>query len=318
MIKFSAALILPAVLAELFIATRGATKRFGLFLGSLGGWVASSLGVVVAIAATLGCGGLSVLIGTHLSVQEIPGIAKPSDFHFPTTFLSIHADGFLCCLAGLWIVYSRRLWRDAAFPAILLVTTVVVHAWHRPWWHYYYLHLAIPMAWLAGVFVRQAGQTAWATLAGRARIEAVTFGASMLLAVTCVQSVLRFATGARVIRSTQKILNDPMVKHIGRYRGSTKWIYAEPIIYPFHARLRMPPELAVVTLKRYWSRQISSQAILACLRRRQPEQVLLFKSTLDSNWSEFLQAAYVVEFDDGKMILYVAKAIKAKSSASVS
>jgi hypothetical protein len=149
-------------------------------------------------------------------------------------------------------------------------------------------------------------------LAGRARIQVMTFVAGVLLAATAVQSVQRLAAAARVIRSSPATLSEPMLKHIGLYRDRTKWMYAQPIIYPFHAQLRMPPELAVVTLKRYWSGQISSQDILACLRRRQPEQVLLFKATLGPEWSEFLEANYTLEFDDGKKVLYVAKPLKLK------
>jgi hypothetical protein len=313
MIKFSAGLVLPAMLAEIFLATRPAAGRPRLFLRSLAVWLAGTLGMVVALAATLSFGGLSLLFGTHLSVQEIPGIPRPGDFPFPMTFFAIHADGYLCCAAALWVVSSRRLWRAAAFPLCQLTVTAAMHAWHRPWWNYYYLHLAIPVAWLGSVFAREAGQMVWNALAGRTRVRALTFIAGVLLAATGVQSVLRLAAAARVIRSSPAILNDPMVKHIGQYRDRTKWIYAQPIIYPFHARLRVPPELAVVTLKRYWSGQISSQEILACLRRRQPEQVLLFKAPLDSDWSGFLQAHYDVEFDDGKKVLYFAKPLKLKS-----
>jgi hypothetical protein len=313
MIKLSAGLLLPAMAAEMFLATRPAEGQPRRILRTLAVWLAGALGTALALAGTLGFGGLSLLIGTHLSVQQIPGIPRPGDFPFPMTFFAIHADGYLCCAAGLWVVYSRRLWRPAAFPLWQLAVTGAVHAWHRPWWNYYYLHLAIPVAWLAGVFVREAAQVVWSALAGRIRVQTLTFIAGVLLAATGVQSVQRLAAAARVIRSSPAILNDPMLRHIDQYRDRTKWIYAQPIIYPFHARLRAPPELAVVTLKRYWSGQISSQDILAWLRRRQPEQVLLFKASLDADWSDFLQAHYTAEFDDGKKVLYVAKPLKLKA-----
>ena len=300
------------MLAEMFLTTRGTTGRLRLFLGALAVWLVGALGTALALAATLGFGGFSLLIATHVSVQETTGIARPGDFPFPMTFFAIHADGYVCCAAGLWLVYSRKLWRSAVFPLIQLATTAAAHACHRPWWNYYYLHLAIPMAWLASLFVREAAQTVCQALAGRARIQAMTFLVGVLLAATGVQSVQRFAAAARVIWSSPATLSDPMLSHIRLYRDHTKWMYAQPIIYPFHARLRMPPELAVVTLKRYWSGQTSSKDILACLRRRQPEQVLLFKAALSPEWSEFLEVNYTLEFDDGKKVLYVAKALKLK------
>jgi hypothetical protein len=309
MIKFSAALVLPALLLEMLIGTRRAGGRLRLFLGCAGTWVAGTLCTAAVLGATLGFGGLSLLLGTHLSVQEIPGIPKPGDFPFPTTFFAIHADGYACCVASLWLVYSRRLWTAAAFPLVQLATTAVVHAWHRPWWNYYYLHLAVPAAWLASLFVRDAVQTAWSALVGRARIRPSTFAVGVLLAATVVQSIQRFAAAARVISSSTSVANDPMLKHIDLYRDRAKWMYAQPIIYPFHARLPMPPELAVVTLKRYWSGQITPAEILDVCREYKPEQLVLYQLRAGGEWTEFLKADYARVYEDTNCVLFVSKTI---------
>jgi hypothetical protein len=43
----------------------------------------------------------------------------------------------------------------------LLVTVLVVHLIHRPYWRYYYLHFAVPIAWLTGYGVAGFCKAAW-------------------------------------------------------------------------------------------------------------------------------------------------------------
>jgi hypothetical protein len=307
MMKFSAGLLVPASLCEMFLTIRDSGTRRRCFTRFLAVWFAGVIGTIGLFAGTIGLGGLSLLLTPHVLVQEVPGLSRPGDFPFPTVLFAIHADGYLCCAAGLWVVRSRKLWRTAAFPMLQLATAALVHSWHRPWWDYYYLHLAIPIAWLGSVFVRDAAQSVWDALRGRARIRTATFGEGILLAALVVQSVHRFAGTAHFITSGPRISSDPMLAQMIHFQARTHWVYAQPIIYPFHARLRLPPELAVVTLKRYWSGQITSKQILATVRQYQPEQVLLFKSPVGPEWSEFLKTNYRIEFDDGKKVLYVTR-----------
>jgi len=55
---------------------------------------------------------------------------------------------YLAALAGIALLLSRRKWKELAFPMASLLTAVAVHAMYLPWWMYYYLHFAIPLAWL--------------------------------------------------------------------------------------------------------------------------------------------------------------------------
>jgi len=77
----------------------------------------------------------------------------------------------------------------------------------------------------------------------------------------------------------------------------------------FHARLPAPPELAVVVAKRFWSGQISSEAILATCDRYRPEQILLSNRLVSGDWKKFLDAGYTLACADQTSLLYVAKAL---------
>ena len=86
----------------------------------------------------------------------------------------------------------------------------------------------------------------------------------------------------------------------------TRWVYADNPLYAFHARLPMPPELAVVTPKRFWSGQITVEDIVSVCRSRQAELLLLKSGSMEQTWEVFVKAGYSVEYHEGNYALYVA------------
>jgi hypothetical protein len=95
-------------------------------------------------------------------------------------------------------------------------------------------------------------------------------------------------------------------------------VYVQPVIYPFHAGLPVPPELAVVMLKRYWSGQITPEQIVETCRRYKPEQLLLYRSRVGNEWKELLTANYRTAYQDTNHVLYVSKEILAEGTGSSS
>ena len=89
-------------------------------------------------------------------------------------------------------------------------------------------------------------------------------------------------------------------------KAQAKWVYADNPIYIFHAGLKTPPELAVVTLKRFWPGQINTFQIVEICRRRNVEQLLLGPiSRQDSNWTNLLSAEFMRHCDEGNFRLYI-------------
>ena len=80
---------------------------------------------------------------------------------------------------------------------------------------------------------------------------------------------------------------------------------ADNPIYAFHAGLPVPPELAVVTLKRFWSGQITTHEIVQTCARRGVEQVVLSSVSLqDANWTNWLATAFSPTVTEGSATLY--------------
>lgn len=102
---------------------------------------------------------------------------------------------------------------------------------------------------------------------------------------------------------------DPIVTKMKQYASHTHLVYAESGLYAFHAQLPMPPELAVVTLKRFWSGQITTQNIVETCQRDHPEQLLLNPAKITDDWNELLKN-YEIVYRDTNFVLFASNQLK--------
>jgi hypothetical protein len=208
---------------------------------------------------------------------------SPSDHRFPPSLLLKNWDMTIPAVVGIFfllqeILRSRRgkeagqlsqsrkrppphvggyhFGALALVPVVWLALMLAVFGTHTPWWSYYYIHIAIPLSWCAAVgYV-----SVWsAVIRGRERTQR-TQGESLrslrsfaaLLFVLCASAWM----GTRVYLQIAGIRHSPrtyyslVLKEIERYKPFTEWIYADNLTYSFHSGIPMPPQLAVVPLKR--------------------------------------------------------------------
>ena len=225
-----------------------------------------------------------------------------------------HIECVAAAIVGLLLVARRRQWRELAFPAVLLLTAAIIHAIHRPWWPYYYLHLAIPLAWFAAIAVSEAILLASQKLtASRFRLSSSQTWKGVALcslaALVLVRSERRLEAGVADLHHRPTVAGDPVLAKMKEYAPRTHWVYSQEEIYPFHARLPLPPEIAVVPLKRFWSGQISTREIVELCRKYRPEQLLLKPVTMGNEWKELL-SDYFVAYRNEDRVLYLAKRLQ--------
>ena len=312
--KLTAVLLAPAMLAEIVFTRWGsqAPRRFRSTAQDIARWGASVILIFLAIGSLWARGSLQTSFRSHFVGQPVAGYGRAEDRVLPASFLLRHADGVVAGAIGLVLLVRRRRWRECVFPLILLLTALAIHVVHRPWWDYYYLHFAIPLAWLAAVALKEMIAAASASLAPPLRLDRTRTWAGLALlalaAMLLARPERRLEANMKELRQRPTVASSRIVATMKHYADRTHWAYAEEVIYPFHAKVVVPPELAVIMLKRFWSGQITEEGIVAACRRYHTEQ-LVFSGTPQAEWNELLASQYLVACTENGSTVYVAKGI---------
>lgn len=317
-IKLTVLLLAPALFFEIIwqwrsIQPPGWQKRA---IVSFLQWLLGAVMVFAVINLIWGRGSALTSLKSHLAEHPVLGQGSPADFPPSLRLLFNNLECVFGMVAGVGFVASKKRWREFSFPIVIALTVSPVHALHRPWWTYYYVHFAIPMAWLSGLAVVELIFTAKRlfslkrmSLTSIKMCQAVVLCGLVAAAVTWSEG--RLASSIRLMRRGVKIDADPVVAKMKEYAGGTHWVYAGPgkEIYAFQAGLLIPPELAIVMLKRYWSGQITEDEITRLCEKYQVEQVLLNPRSINADWKPFLER-YELAYQDTNNVLSVAKRIE--------
>ncbi len=185
--------------------------------------------------------------------------------------------------------------------------TLVIFPFHKPWWAYYYVHNALPLCWCAGIGLGRA----WDYV----RLERAR-GRAMLLAVftLCAAGWM----GARVyleessVRASPRLYSCLVLKEIERFKPYTTFMFSDQPIFTFHAQIPMPPHLAVISLKRLWSGDMSNRRLTAEIESVKPGLILLGNNGLEVPYQALLNREYRLVYRDSASLLYAHQSIARK------
>jgi hypothetical protein len=112
------------------------------------------------------------------------------------------------------------------------------------------------------------------------------------------------------IRSRPSAETDPIVVKMKQNATRVRWVYCgiEPI-YAFAAGSLTPPELAQVTLKRFWSHQLTPTEIVEICKQRQVDELVLSPQS-GPEWQAWLQADFVNIYRDARHAMFVNRSIQ--------
>lgn len=182
------------------------------------------------------------------------------------------------CAAG-----GAALWRRGRVlgpPACLLLTATLFHIYHRPFWYYYLIHLSIPAAWLGGVGSVELLKGIRNMPSGQSTVlrcsqGAALLGWSALCSAIYLEAPLRLHHEFELLRGAPTADESLFLKTIRGRHVTNQWVFTNLRSECFWAGLRIPPELAVIPLKRIWSEQINQEEVLAALNRYRPSQIVI-------------------------------------------
>ena len=121
--------------------------------------------------------------------------------------------------------------------------------------------------------------------------------------------------GARVylqiadIRNGAQTYNSLVLEEMERFKPHTKFLYSDDLIYSFHSGIPLPPNLAVLSLKRLWSGHVTNARIVSEMRAVKPELVLLRNDGTERPFNDFLLAEYQLVYEDPDYRLYATRPV---------
>lgn len=285
-IKFTAAIFLPALCVEYLISevrnrnSSGGSEQRGMRKGAANALVWCGAVVIVSTLIILvfyRLDTIKIFFESHFSAGTN---AASLQYAFrPGSFIDANLAQSVPVVMGVAVIAYTRRW-DRLFPAGLLLTVLLVHLSHRPYWSYYALHFAIPMAWLGSIGIVEWFRSIWTSDALASWTGKLRAGLGWLIWAAVVSLVLTLAPAdmwdeIQRIRNALPASEDPIVIAIKSHAAQTQWIFTDCRTCAFWAGIPVPPELAVIPSKRIWSGQISSATVLRCLERYGPEEVLI-------------------------------------------
>jgi hypothetical protein len=235
-------------------------------------------------------------------------------------------------------------------PLAWLALTLVVFTTHRPWWSYYYLHNSIPLSWCAALGFAalgrrlrtpdfgllsafgsrpsdfkplngaRSGVSPTTRCPSRATPQALrlTFHSARLtlFALFCLLSLSWMA--ARVylqetgIRASSRLDSCLLLKEISRFKPFTNFLFPYDPIYSFHSDIPVPPHLAMISLKRLWSGEMTTQRLASEVEAAMPGLVLLPNNATEAPFQALLNREYRLVYQDPNNLLYAHRTISRK------
>ncbi len=294
----SAAAMALAVMVKLWTAALVPVALLAMVPGFVpGGWRRPTCWAIVFVAAltaifpaTVPLDQAAQLFSPHLDVRSA------GDFHKNTGAFWGHlgddAGIVLLAAAGAAVALARRRW-IGLLPAAWAVLAIAVLAPHKPLWYHHHLLVSIPLCWSGGLAIGAIASRKWLktvaqalTPRGDARAWAASAGAALPAWGPALPAVAGAALFIGHVSEIHRVglapsggagaWRDALI--LGVMQGlapETRFVLTDRQIVPFRAGLRVPPDMAVTSLKRIWSGNLDEARVLEALEAHRPEQVLL-------------------------------------------
>lgn len=237
---------------------------------------------------------------------------SPAQYSFKWSVLLKNWDATVPALIGMIVLVRQACRRPLLLvPGVWLVLTLMVFGVHKPWWNYYYVHHAVPLGWCAAIGIAALWQGA-----SNGRKPWLRW----LLAVACVGMLVWM--GSRIwlqikgIRESPQLYSELVLTEILRLKPFTKLLYTDDPIYSFHAGIPLPPKLGVISLKRFWSGDLTSARLVEEIKAAEPGLILLGNMTHDMPASDWLDTEYRLIFQDSEHRLYASRSLLARARQS--
>ena len=308
-IKFIGIIYLPLILALILLHHCGRPNAVKKIIVSCGAFASTLLIGIIVLNLMTGETAywlqLEQAWGAHFAGERSLEFGSAADHPFDWFIFLKHWDATIPAMLGLAVVCKYGL-QQARFglPLCWLALTLVVFGQHTPWWSYYYVHNAVPIALFAGIGLAWVGE--------RVR-HASPLGYRLAIGVFCLAALSwmgsRLYLEVRSANESPRTFNALVLDQMNRFKSSCDYLYSDQPVYSFHTRIPMPPKLAVVSLKRFLSGNLTGAGLAAELERVKPGMFLLRNDTGPRPFDDLVQSEYRLVYEDPDCRLYVLRSI---------
>lgn len=236
----------------------------------------------------------------HFAYAQSFEYGSPSDYRFDWSVLVKNWDQTIPATFGILVcVLKVSTNRWFAVPAAWFFLELIIFAVHTPWWSYYYVHNAVPIAWCAAIGIGEALHRC-----GPRRKLVPFVVLSVFLTAATAWLITRVYLQTSSIRKSPQTYNSLILQEIERYKPHTQFFFSEEAVYTFHSGIPLPPKLGIVSLKRFWSGDLTNARLSAELSSIKPGLIMTVNDSRARPYTELLQSDYALVFEDQKHRLY--------------
>ncbi|MEQ8998938.1 MAG: glycosyltransferase family 39 protein [Coleofasciculus sp. B1-GNL1-01] len=203
----------------------------------------------------------------------------------------------LLAFLGILAIFSQRRW-EGIIPLAWLGSTLVFMLNHRPIWYHHYLLIFMPMAWLSAytilVVVNLCQQKNGYFYLRLRQIKKLIIPS--LTVILLIKFMANSTNELANLKPVEKNLRVKAVELLIENKKSTQWVFTDSPIIAFYADLPVPPQVAVLSSKRFSSNHITLDDIQSVLQNYRPEQIVLarwkYKFTSHQGIKNYLDKNY--------------------------
>lgn len=319
-IKLTAIIVLPALLVAAWFS--GVRRPISWLV-----WLGCAVGTFSLLVYLTPGWSWDLVWNSHFEAKAALAKTAPSAYRLTwTSFLDVPAPVLAATVAAV-TPRKRNHWGvELAFPLALLATAFGIHSVHRPWWWYYDLHFAIPFSMLGSFGFSVLWESAFrrslhdkTVLRARITPFAPAAGATIGSAVVALWVSFQlpyFIQEVHRLRGGLKSEDSELINSVHGYAPNTVWAFARGpgLTVAFAEGLLVPPELIILSKKRFWSQRITEAEVLQTVQQYEPELLLLPRQTerLPAEWQALLATNYTFVHDHPLLLAFVHKRLGAK------
>jgi 4-amino-4-deoxy-L-arabinose transferase-like glycosyltransferase len=232
--------------------------------------------------ALVGPGNIPQLLEPHITATQVADFQK-------NELLTLHwhlrqAKTFLfLALVGTVLTVRSKRWLYL-YPLAWMVAAYLLLFQHTPVWEHQQLLVTIPAAMLGGIAFYEGSKFALQYIRSYKRSWTGLLRAAAFVGAFFLIFSFRIAEPINLLTLTPSITNsefemgpleEKFYTKMLKFAPETKWVVTDLTMYAFRARLPVPPNLAVFSLKRVQTGNLTEAQVLDTIREYNPEQVLL-------------------------------------------